>query len=182
MERVRADVAASTAPTTARSTTSRTTVSTATGTLVVATRCGSRSTATRRRWSTAATPTPTASRSPTSAGINPLKFGFDTQKKTYHYFDTDAQQGHADGLQGRRDRSTGVQVYKFVQIIAPTQIGALEVPGNLVGSTEPSVVAPRFYANIRTRLGRAGHRRDRQGRRAAEADPARRRTAADKLP
>ena len=82
-------------------------------------------------------------------GVNPLKFGFGTEQKTYQYFDKTLNKATAMDF---KDVETidGVECYKFVQVIAPTQIGVLEVPGNLVGSTEPSVQAPEFYANTRT--------------------------------
>ena len=83
------------------------------------------------------------------SGINPLKFGFDVQKKTYLYFDRTLNKATPMVFQDV-ETIDGVQVYKFVQTIAPTQIGTLEVPGNLVGATDASVVAPEFYANIRT--------------------------------
>jgi Porin PorA len=83
------------------------------------------------------------------SGINPLKFGFDVQKKTYLYFDRTINKATAMDF---KDVETidGVQTYKFVQTIAPTRIGTLEVPGNLVGSVAASVDAPEFYGNIRT--------------------------------
>ncbi len=83
------------------------------------------------------------------SGINPLKFGFDVQKKTYLYFDRTINKATAMDF---KDVETldGVQVYKFVQTIPPTRIGTLEVPGNLIGSVAASVDAPEFYGNIRT--------------------------------
>jgi hypothetical protein len=83
------------------------------------------------------------------SGINPLKFGFDIEKKTYLYFDRTINKATPMEF---KDVETidGVDVYKFVQTIEPTQTGTLEVPGDLVGSTEAAVTAPRFYSNIRT--------------------------------
>ncbi len=83
------------------------------------------------------------------SGINPLKFGFGTEQKTYQYFDKTLNKATAMEF---KDVETidGVECYKFVQVIAATQVGALEVPGNLVGSADPSVQAPEFYANTRT--------------------------------
>jgi hypothetical protein len=83
------------------------------------------------------------------SGLMPWKFGFGTEKKTYQYFDTVINKAtpmkYVD-----TESVNGLQTYKFVQVIPPTQFATLEIPGNLVGSTEPSVVAPRFYANTRT--------------------------------
>jgi hypothetical protein len=83
------------------------------------------------------------------SGINPLKFGFDTQKKNYLYFDRTLNKA-TPMVFTDVETIDGVQVYKFVQTIQPTQVGTLEVPGNLVGSSDASVVAPEFYSNIRT--------------------------------
>lgn len=83
------------------------------------------------------------------SGINPLKFGFGTEQKTYLYFDKTLNKATPAEF---KDVETidGVDVYKFVEVIAPTQIGTLEVPGNLVGSTDASVQAPEFYSNTRS--------------------------------
>jgi len=83
------------------------------------------------------------------SGIMPWKFPFDTQKKTYQYFDTVLAKALPMKYVSTQTVD-GVQTYKFVQVIPPTQFATLEVPGSLVGSTQPSVTAPRFYANVRT--------------------------------
>lgn len=83
------------------------------------------------------------------SGINPLKFGFDVQKKTYLYFDRTLNKAFPM-LFKNAETLDGVDVYKFVQTVEPTQIGTLEVPGALVGSPDASIVAPRFYTDIRT--------------------------------
>ncbi|MGE3813251.1 MAG: DUF3068 domain-containing protein [Candidatus Nanopelagicales bacterium] len=82
-------------------------------------------------------------------GINPLKFPFDVQQQTYDYFDTTLAKAVPIEYTGTEDLD-GLQVYVFKQSIPATQIGEQEVPGSLVGSTEPSVKAPRMYENIRT--------------------------------
>jgi Porin PorA len=83
------------------------------------------------------------------SGINPLKFGFDTQKQTYLYFDRTINKATPMNFKAV-ETIDGVQVYKFVQNIPATRIGTLEVPGNLVGSVAASVDAPEYYANVRT--------------------------------
>jgi hypothetical protein len=83
------------------------------------------------------------------SGINPLKFGFDVQQKTYLYFDRTINKATAMVFQDA-ETIDGVSVYKFVQTIQPTRIGTLEVPGNLIGSVAASVFAPEYYSNIRT--------------------------------
>jgi hypothetical protein len=83
------------------------------------------------------------------SGINPLKFGFGTEQKTYQYYDKTINKATPMEFKSVETVS-GVECYKFVQVIAPTQIGTLEVPGDLVGSSDASVQAPEFYANTRT--------------------------------
>ena len=83
------------------------------------------------------------------SGINPLKFGFNVQQQTYQYFDRTLNQATPMLFTGVESIS-GVTVYKFVQTIAPTRVGTIEVPGSLVGSVAASVFAPEYYANIRT--------------------------------
>ena len=83
------------------------------------------------------------------AGINPLKFPFNVEQRTYDYFDTTLVKPVPIEFAGTEDLD-GLEVYVFKQTIPATQIGEQEVPGSLVGSTEPSVKAPRMYENIRT--------------------------------
>jgi len=82
-------------------------------------------------------------------GVMPLKFGFDVQQQDYNYFDTTIQAATPAVFQST-DEIDGLEVYVFEQVIEPTQIGTLEVPGDLVGSKDDSFVAPRFYSNTRT--------------------------------
>lgn len=83
------------------------------------------------------------------AGINPLKFPFNVEQKTYDYFDTTLAKPVPIEFSGTEDLD-GLEVYVFKQTIPATQIGEQEVPGSLVGSTEASVKAPRMYENVRT--------------------------------
>jgi hypothetical protein len=83
------------------------------------------------------------------SGINPLKFPFSVEQKSYDYFDTTLVKAVPIEFQGTEDLD-GLEVYVFKQSIPATQTGELEVPGSLVGSTEASVKAPRMYENIRT--------------------------------
>jgi hypothetical protein len=48
------------------------------------------------------------------------------------------------------ERLHGVPVYRYVQRIEPTKIAELDVPGSLLGRSEPSVTADRMYSNVRT--------------------------------
>ncbi len=84
------------------------------------------------------------------SGLNPYKFPFGTQKQTYQYFDGTLSQALPMEYDDTEDIQ-GLSTYRFVQTIAPTQYSELEVPGDLVGQPdEASVVAPRFYSNVRT--------------------------------
>jgi hypothetical protein len=83
-------------------------------------------------------------------GINPFKFPFGTAQQTYNYFDGTLRKALPAEFTGTED-ILGLETYKFVQTIPPTQYSELEVPGGLVGQPDAaSVVAPRFYANVRT--------------------------------
>jgi hypothetical protein len=82
-------------------------------------------------------------------GLNPYKFGFGTEQKTYGFFDGTLNKSLPMDFK-EVDNILGLEVYKFVQTIPPTQFGTLDVPGSLVGSTEPDVKAPEFYSNVRT--------------------------------
>ena len=84
-----------------------------------------------------------------ASGINPLKFPFGTEQRTYLYYDRTLNKAIAMDFTDV-EAIDGVDVYKFVQVIAPTQFGTQEVPGSLVGSSAPSVQAAQFYANTRT--------------------------------
>ena len=83
-------------------------------------------------------------------GINPFKFPFGTEKKTYQYFDGTIAKALPMEFKGTATVQ-GLAVYKFEQVIPPTQYAELEVPGSLVGAPDlPSFKAPRFYSNTRT--------------------------------
>ncbi|MCL8250271.1 DUF3068 domain-containing protein [Aeromicrobium fastidiosum] len=79
-----------------------------------------------------------------------FKFPFDTQKKTYQFWDgtlNKATPATYDG-EGTVD---GLKVLKFKQTIAPVKTGTIDVPGSLVGRPdEGTVTADRIYSNVRT--------------------------------
>jgi hypothetical protein len=82
------------------------------------------------------------------AGIE-YKFPFNTEKKTYQYFDTTI--GRATDMVFESEESVGgVETYKFVQRIEPSEIARLDVPGALVGSSAGEANVGRFYSNTRT--------------------------------
>lgn len=78
------------------------------------------------------------------------KFPFDTQRKSYPYFDTNvlaAPEARFDGT----EKVKGLDVYRFVLDVPPTKMEDMEVPGDLVGGAAgTSVTAGRYYQNHRT--------------------------------
>ena len=83
-------------------------------------------------------------------GIVPFKFPFNVVQKSYPYFDSTLGKPVTIEFKGT-ETLQGLKVYKFSQTIPPTQYATLEVPGALVGQPDqPSVQAPRYYANERT--------------------------------
>jgi Porin PorA len=77
------------------------------------------------------------------------KFPFDTEKKTYQFFDVTARKAFPMKYQASEELQ-GLTVYRFEQVVPPQQIGESDVPGSLVGSDEATVTAPRYYDNVRT--------------------------------
>ena len=77
------------------------------------------------------------------------KFPFGAEKKTYQFFDTSVRRAYPMHYKGT-EKIQGLTVYRYEQPIAPVQLGEIEVPGDLVGSTAASVKAPEFYDNTRT--------------------------------
>jgi hypothetical protein len=82
------------------------------------------------------------------AGLS-YKFPFGAEKKTYQFFDTSVRRAYPMHYKGT-EKIQGLTVYRYEQPIAPVQLGEIEVPGDLVGSTAASVKAPEFYDNTRT--------------------------------
>ena len=76
-------------------------------------------------------------------------FPFGTEKKTYQYFDNTARKAYPAEYVGT-EKLQGLTVYKFEMTAEPIKISEIDVPGNLVGSAQPTVTAGRFYANTRT--------------------------------
>lgn len=79
-----------------------------------------------------------------------FKFPFDTQKKTYEFWDGTLNKATPAKYVGEGDVD-GLKVLKFKQTIAPVKTGTIDVPGALVGKPdETTVTADRFYSNVRT--------------------------------
>ncbi|WP_199442724.1 DUF3068 domain-containing protein [Umezawaea beigongshangensis] len=77
------------------------------------------------------------------------KFPFGTERRDYEYFDTTLRTATTARFEAE-DVVNGLEVYRFVQDVPTTKIREQEVPGDLVGSDEPSVRADRYYQNTRT--------------------------------
>jgi hypothetical protein len=76
------------------------------------------------------------------------KFPFNAEKKTYQYFDTTLGEA-SDMVYRASEEIQGVNVYRYEQVIDPTKIAELDVPGSLIGRTETSVPVDRYYSNVR---------------------------------
>ncbi|MEU4531155.1 DUF3068 domain-containing protein [Micromonospora ureilytica] len=76
-------------------------------------------------------------------------FPFGTEKKTYQYFDNSARKAYPARYVST-EKLQGLTVYKFEMTVEPIQISEIKVPGSLLGSSEQTVTAGRFYANTRT--------------------------------
>lgn len=78
-----------------------------------------------------------------------LKFPFGTEKRDYPMFDV-ALRAAADARFEAEEEVGGLLVYRFVQVIPRTKIGERDVPGALIGKSEPMVRADLYYENRRT--------------------------------
>jgi len=81
-------------------------------------------------------------------GTISYKFPFDTQQQTYDYFDTTTGQGWPAEFQDTEDIE-GLETYRFEQVVEPTKIGEVEVPGALLRQAVPSVTLDQVYATTR---------------------------------
>lgn len=77
------------------------------------------------------------------------KFPFDTQKKTYQWWDSTLKKPTPAKYVGE-GKVKGMKVYKFVQTIAPIKTGTIDVPGSLVGSDQATVTADQIYSDVRS--------------------------------
>ena len=78
------------------------------------------------------------------SGIVGYVFPIGTQQQTYDVFDTNLNKPMPFDYSGT-DTVNGIQAYRFVQVVAPTQNGTQVVPGSLVGQSQASVVLPQYY-------------------------------------
>lgn len=77
-----------------------------------------------------------------------FKLPFGTEQRSYAFWDSTIQEARPLEFQ---DETTleGLSVYVFQQVIEPTPVSALEIPGALFGQAG-SIVADRIYSNTRT--------------------------------
>lgn len=79
-----------------------------------------------------------------------FEFPFNAQKTTYEMFDTTLLKTHPVSYAGK-GKVDGLTVYKYVESVAPTQVGTESLPGSLVGLTDqPTVSLGEFYAGTTT--------------------------------
>ncbi len=78
-----------------------------------------------------------------------FKFPFDTQKKTYQWWDSTLGATNDVEFVGE-DTVKGMKVYNFEGSVEPTKIGEQELPGDLIGSDEASVLTDKMYSTKRT--------------------------------
>jgi len=81
-------------------------------------------------------------------GLN-LKFPFGTEKQSYQMYDLTIRAAAEARFDGEEDVD-GVKTYRFIQDIPATKVEEREVPGSLLGGTEPTVRADLYYQNRRT--------------------------------
>ena len=78
------------------------------------------------------------------SGIVGYVFPIGTQQQTYDVFDTNLNKPMPFDYSGT-NTVNGIQAYRFVEVVAPTQNGTQVVPGSLVNMTQASVVLPQYY-------------------------------------
>jgi DUF3068 family protein len=82
-------------------------------------------------------------------GLN-FKFPFNTEQRTYQWFDTTLKKTVPADFVGEEEIK-GLPTYKFVMEIPPTKVDDLAVPGSLVGQPDvPTVQAELYYEATRT--------------------------------
>lgn len=77
-----------------------------------------------------------------------FKFPFDTQKKSYKFWEGTLQKP-VDVKYVGEGKIEGLKVYNFEQKVDPIKTGTIDVPGDLVGSDEDTVTADRIYSGVR---------------------------------
>jgi hypothetical protein len=81
-------------------------------------------------------------------GLN-FKFPFGTEQQDYKVYDDNTGAAVTAKYTGT-ETVDGIETYKFVQDIPDTKLGSKDVPGSLVGSTDPTVTADLYYRGVNT--------------------------------
>jgi len=79
-----------------------------------------------------------------------VKFPFNTEKKTYQWWDSEL--GEAVPIDYEKEEDVeGLKTYKFSQTIEPTVVGTMDAPKSILGvEGEGNVEAEMTYSNVRT--------------------------------
>jgi len=77
------------------------------------------------------------------------KMPFNTQKKDIEWWDSSIRQATTMEYIGE-ENVNGLDTYKFVQVIDPTDIGDQDLPGSVFGVADATVTADLVYAMTRT--------------------------------
>ena len=77
-------------------------------------------------------------------GLSGYVWPIGTQKRTYDVFDTTLLKPMPFRYEGT-GTIHGIEVYRFVEQVPPTQTGTQQVPGSFVGSTQQTVTLPQIY-------------------------------------
>ncbi|CAN5439010.1 DUF3068 domain-containing protein [soil metagenome] len=77
------------------------------------------------------------------------KMPFNVQKKDYAWWDSSIQEAPLMKYVGE-EKVNGLNAYKFVQTIEPTNIGTQDLPGSVFGVDDATVTADMMYAMTRT--------------------------------
>ena len=82
-------------------------------------------------------------------GLSGYVWPIGTQKQTYDVFDTTLLKPMPFRYMGT-GTIHGMNVYRFVEKVPPTQSGTQQVPGSLVGSSQNLVTLPEYYVTTST--------------------------------
>ncbi len=83
-------------------------------------------------------------------GLN-FVFPFNTEQRDYRWYDTVLKQPVAIHFAGEQ-LLQGLDMYRFVHTVPPTEIGRFEVPGEMIGVPEASAQVTQYYSVTRTLL------------------------------
>ncbi|WP_394618933.1 DUF3068 domain-containing protein [Lentzea sp. JNUCC 0626] len=81
-------------------------------------------------------------------GLN-FKFPFQTEKRTYPWYDSGVGRP-VDAKFDGEETLQGLPVYRFKQSVPATDVDSRDVPGSLIGKSEPSVAVKLYYQAEKT--------------------------------